>query len=230
MQCFTTDIRLSSLGENYQLKLSAKTAQGGDFKNPKIVWASTDPEVATVSETGLVTSVTNGSTEISVNSGTLTAKTSVVVAQTPATIDLSVKQIRFENIGDTSQIFVVVQDALGSALINPTITWTSDDPSVASVSGSGLVTAIDLGQSSIAAQTGTISTTIVISVSHWNQLKPGYKMTCGIRTSDEVFCWGDNEYGQIGDGTSKQRNTPTPIGSGAREFKGSPHCLPRWSI
>ena len=46
----TTDITLSSLGENYQLKLSAKTAQGEDFKNPKITWTSTDPGVATVSE------------------------------------------------------------------------------------------------------------------------------------------------------------------------------------
>jgi len=207
----TTDITLSSLGENYQLKLSAKTAQGEDFKNPKITWTSTDPGVATVSETGLVTSVTNGSTEISVHSGTLTAKTSVVVAQTPATIDLSAKKIRFENIGDTAQIFVVVQDALGSPLANPTITWASDNPSVASVSGSGIVTAINLGQSSIIVQTGTISVASSISVSHWDQLTPGYKMTCGIRTSEEVFCWGNNEYGQVGDGTSEQRNTPTPI-------------------
>jgi len=210
----TTDITLSSLGENYQLKLSAKTAQGEDFKNPKITWTSTDPGVATVSETGLITSVTNGSTEISVHSGTLTATTSVVVAQTPATIDLSAKKIRFENIGDTAQIFVVVQDALGSPLVNPTITWASDNPSVASVSGSGIVTAIDLGQSSIIVQAGTISIASAISVSHWDQLKPGYKMTCGIRTSDEVFCWGNNEYGQVGDGTSEQRNTPTPIDGG----------------
>ena len=170
--------------------------------------------MATVSGTGLITSVTNGSTEISVNSGTLTARTSVIVAQTPATIDLSAKKIRFENIGDTAQIFVVVQDALGSPLVNPTITWASDNPSVASVSGSGIVTAIDLGQSSITVQTGTISIASAISVSHWDQLKPGYKMTCGIRTSDEVFCWGNNEYGQVGDGTSEQRNTPTPIDGG----------------
>jgi alpha-tubulin suppressor-like RCC1 family protein len=36
--------------------------------------------------------------------------------------------------------------------------------------------------------------------------------SCGITTNGGIFCWGDNLYGQIGDGTSARRRLlPTPI-------------------
>ncbi len=52
----------------------------------------------------------------------------------------------------------------------------------------------------------------------------GEQHTCAV-VSGAVKCWGDNHYGQIGDGTREQRNTPTDvIGLGAR-----PRPLPRGS-
>jgi alpha-tubulin suppressor-like RCC1 family protein len=39
---------------------------------------------------------------------------------------------------------------------------------------------------------------------------PGGYHTCGIRASDSrVFCWGDNAFGDLGDGTNVQRRIPT---------------------
>jgi serine/threonine-protein kinase len=32
-----------------------------------------------------------------------------------------------------------------------------------------------------------------------------------VSTSNVAYCWGDNEYGQLGDGTTVARLTPTRI-------------------
>jgi alpha-tubulin suppressor-like RCC1 family protein len=35
--------------------------------------------------------------------------------------------------------------------------------------------------------------------------------SCGVTTDGRAFCWGDNTYGQIGDGTAIQRLRPVPV-------------------
>ena len=40
----------------------------------------------------------------------------------------------------------------------------------------------------------------------------GREHTCVIRDDDNVLCWGSNRFGQIGDGTEDDRDTPTIVG------------------
>ena len=40
----------------------------------------------------------------------------------------------------------------------------------------------------------------------------GEKFSCGIQTSNDVLCWGENDHGQLGEGTNTERTTPTPVG------------------
>jgi alpha-tubulin suppressor-like RCC1 family protein len=39
----------------------------------------------------------------------------------------------------------------------------------------------------------------------------GSEHTCGIMTDDQVYCWGSNEQGQLGDGTTASRMAPAAI-------------------
>jgi alpha-tubulin suppressor-like RCC1 family protein len=39
----------------------------------------------------------------------------------------------------------------------------------------------------------------------------GDSYTCVLLTDSNVLCWGDNDSGQLGDGTTTERDTPTPI-------------------
>lgn len=48
----------------------------------------------------------------------------------------------------------------------------------------------------------------------WLDVAAGDGHTCGIQEGGELYCWGDNEYGQLGDGTTTGRDAPQRIGAG----------------
>jgi alpha-tubulin suppressor-like RCC1 family protein len=57
-----------------------------------------------------------------------------------------------------------------------------------------------------------------VGADEWTQLSGGLIHTCGIKAADSsLWCWGGNEFGQVGDGTLDARDVPVPIGpAGAR--------------
>jgi hypothetical protein len=50
----------------------------------------------------------------------------------------------------------------------------------------------------------------------WKSVSVGGSHQCGIDREDRGWCWGENTWGQIGDGTRTNRIEPTPIGGGHR--------------
>jgi len=43
------------------------------------------------------------------------------------------------------------------------------------------------------------------------QISVGGAHTCAIASNDQVYCWGDNSFGELGDGTDTNRNTPVLV-------------------
>jgi alpha-tubulin suppressor-like RCC1 family protein len=43
------------------------------------------------------------------------------------------------------------------------------------------------------------------------QVSGGYEYTCGITTNFKAYCWGQNQYGKLGDGSSTRRLTPVAV-------------------
>ena len=43
------------------------------------------------------------------------------------------------------------------------------------------------------------------------QVAAGQSHTCGLASGGITFCWGWNNYGQLGDGTQADRPLPTPV-------------------
>ena len=79
------------------------------------------------------------------------------LAVTPASVQLS-------SLGETAQLSAEVRDQNGRAMPGAAVTWTSADPSVASVDASGLVTAVGNGTATVTAASGSASGAASVSV------------------------------------------------------------------
>jgi alpha-tubulin suppressor-like RCC1 family protein len=53
---------------------------------------------------------------------------------------------------------------------------------------------------------------------HFLRVSAGSSHTCGITTANRAYCWGDNQDGELGDGTTTPRVTPTAV-AGTRSFR-----------
>lgn len=153
------------VGDASQYSAQPKDAQGNPLAGRTVLWTSSQPAVATISATGLVTAVGPGTTTIAATNETISANVTVTVALVPvAAVALTAPTIAF-NPGDASQYSAQPKDGQGNPLGGRTITWASSQPAVATVSGTGLVTAVATGTSSITAiSEGITSTAAVITV------------------------------------------------------------------
>ena len=142
-----------SLTPGSSANLSA-TVSPADAQNKSVVWSSSNANVATVSSSGKVTGVANGTTIITVKSADKPSisRTCTVTVTTPASGVTVTPESAVLNKGETKQLSAVVAP---SSATNKSVTWTSDNPGVASVNSSGLVTAVSDGTAVITAKTSS---------------------------------------------------------------------------
>ncbi|MGH7515011.1 MAG: RCC1 domain-containing protein [Gemmatimonadales bacterium] len=48
------------------------------------------------------------------------------------------------------------------------------------------------------------------------QMSSGWMRTCGVTTDNRGYCWGNNDEGYLGDGTTTNRTAPTAVAGGLR--------------
>jgi len=46
---------------------------------------------------------------------------------------------------------------------------------------------------------------------HFQMVSAGFDHSCGVTTQDQVYCWGSNSRGQLGDGSFSDHTTPVPV-------------------
>jgi hypothetical protein len=79
----STSLSFTAIGETQQL-LATVTDRSGNRLDATITWSSSNPGIASVTSTGLVTSQASGSTQVTATAGSVSATAQVAVVQTPA--------------------------------------------------------------------------------------------------------------------------------------------------
>ena len=160
-----TEITLSqtnlTLTEGETAALTA-TVLPTDATDKTVTWISSNPSVATVSDAGLVTAVLEGTTTITASAGGKTAQCTVTVEKAfiaVTEVTLSQSSLILDE-GATAQLIATV---LPTDATDKTVTWSSSNPSVATVSD-GLVTAQQEGTTLITASAGGQSAQCTVTV------------------------------------------------------------------
>lgn len=120
---------------------------------PAVTWASSNPSIASVSTSGVATAVAAGAATITVKTtdGGFTASSAVTVTSTvPATGVTVLPSTVALAPGQTQTLTAAV---LPSNVTNKLVTWTTSNLQVATVSASGVVTAVAAGSATITART-----------------------------------------------------------------------------
>src|SRR5207245_3478297 len=127
------------VGQTLSLTATPKDAAGNTLTGRPVTWASSSPNVATVSNTGQVAGVTQGSATITATSESKTATATINVAIVPvASVQVAPASASIGE-GQTAQLTATPKDSAGSALTGRAVTWTSSAATLAAVAASGPV-------------------------------------------------------------------------------------------
>lgn len=144
-------------GATQQLTVSFTPDDTTDSKT--VTWTSSDPTVASVDHTGLVTALKTGTATISAKAGNVTA-TSTVTVSNPIT-SISFTETEYNVIKNQSLTLTPVLTPTDAD--QATLNWVSSDPSVASVNH-GVVSPLKEGTTTITASFGNISASTTVKV------------------------------------------------------------------
>jgi uncharacterized protein YjdB len=155
------------------LSATLRDASGNTLTGRTVDWSSANTAVATVSPSGLVTGRAVGSAVISASSEGRVGSTTVTVGPPAPVATVTVApSLATLSTGNSLQLTATLRDASGNALTGRTVTWSTSNSSIATVSGAGLVTALAVGQVTVTATSegkGSSATITVVSSSGGGQ-------------------------------------------------------------
>ena len=152
------------VGGTMQFAATPEDPNGNPLSGRSVTWASSAPGTASVDGSGMVRGVAVGSATLTATSEGKSGTALVTVASVPvASVAVTPPTVAIPQ-GQTVQLSATPKDASGNALGGRVITWASGNTAVATVSGSGRVTAVAPGAATITAtsegQSGTASVTV----------------------------------------------------------------------
>lgn len=150
-----------TVGETLTLAAAILPEEAADTP---VIWASRDPEVVTVDETGTLTAVSPGTTTVTAKAGNQTAYCFVTVEEPKPVPVAEIILSETEFTLAVGQSKTLTAKVLPEDATEKTVTWTSSDPDVVTVDQDGTLTALTLGSAVITAEADDISAACTITV------------------------------------------------------------------
>src|SRR5213076_1575610 len=152
-------------GQTVQLTATPRDANGNPLTGRVITWQSSNSAIASVNGSGLVSGVAaGGPVTMTATSEGQSGTASITVSGVPvASVTVSPASASVP-VGQTQQLTATLKDANGTVLTGRPVAWSSNNTPVATVTGTGLVTAKVAGSATITAtsegQSGTAAITV----------------------------------------------------------------------
>ncbi len=86
------------------------------------------------------------------------------VVPVATTITTSTATVGFSSLAATSTVTAVVLDQTGAAMPSASVTWSSDEPAVVTVSSGGVITSVGNGSTTVRASSGDAEAEVAVSV------------------------------------------------------------------
>ena len=152
------------VGDTLTLAADVRDADGALVTGRALSWSSSDPSIATVSDSGRVTGVGPGTAEISASADGTKGTTQVLVAAVPvfgvAIVPLATAPIA----GQTTALSVVLTDRNGAPLSDRRVSWSSSAPIVGTIDTIGRFQALSPGPTNVVARSEGVADTLAIAV------------------------------------------------------------------
>lgn len=239
---------LTAIGDSMSLSVTVRDSDGHTLSDVPINWESSTPEVASVTTGGVVVAMGNGTSLITARAGDASDTTTVTVAQ-------QVARIAFRTQPDSvlagrtfpRPIEVEFQDRLGTLVTAaPTGPVTLTLGRVGTLVGTttvtpvdGVATFTDLAveepghtywlRASAGDLPATVSSVFDVYIP-FVSVSAGGVHTCGLADDGVAYCWGANDGGRIGDGSTTTRSLPVRVAGDQRFVEvhaGSPETWAR---
>ena len=167
----TQDIELF-VGDSIDVDATALDVDGNEIPDATFVWSIADESIATVDDEGVVLSVAEGETTLTVNSDGVEASTSVTVRPVPVdSVEITPSGDQTIQVGSSSlDLDATAFDADDNELTGRDVIWTSTNDSIASVDADGIVTGVAVGGPiDITAEISGVTASVAVTVQEGNQ-------------------------------------------------------------
>ncbi|UCD24770.1 MAG: Ig-like domain-containing protein, partial [Gemmatimonadota bacterium] len=156
---------MMNVGETQQLRAVPRDQRGSTLSGRRVTWSSSNTAVATVSTSGIVSATSPGTATIAASSGGQSARVVItVMAEAVARVTIEPSSPGKLQVGETVRLGAAGWSSRNQELAGRGTTWTSDDDGVATVSETGMVTAVGPGRTEITAEIAGRSARITIEV------------------------------------------------------------------
>ncbi len=158
--------QLTALGQTVQFQPTAldRTGHAVAVTAAELTWTSSDEAVVTVDGSGVATAKGAGGAQVRATKGSAVGVAQVSVVQNADSVKVSPSADTLSTAMPTLQLTVAAFDTNGQPIAAPALTWSSSNAAVATVSATGLVSAVANGVARIRVTSGSASDSATITV------------------------------------------------------------------
>jgi len=159
----TPEAPTALVGDAVQLTATPVDSRGNTLDR-EVTWHSLAPQVATIDASGRAVGVAEGHATLVATSGSVSGNVQFTVQRrTVAALVLSTTEVILDP-AQSHQVVAIVKDATGIELADRVVTWSSNDPQVATVDPTGRVASVAEGVTVIEATSEGVRAQLTVTV------------------------------------------------------------------